>query len=679
MPGPILPPLPAASGVAGPLLRRRAGGGAPVVAAELIVSLGQSNSAGTYTAGHSKAILPAVSPGLDPTGPTYAARLGAAVSGIKILNAPDVNRAASAATARGQAGSAFVNFDACRDSSGAAIDCGFGPELGFAVQRQIRSGQTVYMLRCSQGSTALGTSTTTNWNAATALSDAGNSLAKAARDRINVALAQMAAAGINSVKVIILWAQGEHDLLPAAGQAGADAYQSNITALDAYLGGMTVPSGVTVTRAWRIARTSMLAGVSRGVDGRSLTATVGANQLRFAAAVGGRVVDTNTLTLEADNIHYTPAAQIALGEALEAADADVAAYVLPTGLPASATASAMANRPVGAILWRMPPPSNTPAVGPGAEANTNAAYAYSATGLPPGCILDTATGWIEVQTPASLVTGSYSPVVRHLIGNGNAGVDVPVAITVTADNAATLDRRAFVLDPGSVPLGAVASIANADASPSGIGALAQATGARQPSSIAFPGTIKNGLSFNAATSLGVTGLTGFLPVGLDSDFLIGAVVRPATGGSGTAQTVLGLLSSMTNGASVDYLSVSYDYTNTKFGVGFAGQGSTRATLFPAANGLHALNATYRVVIQKRGKTVSLRVNGADVALAPYSGNNWPNDALVLASSAALVIGGRRNDGNLTPFTGTIGLVEMGRSASPAQLAALEARLAAWIA
>lgn len=673
---------------------RGGGGGAVAVPATLILLAGQSNAAGrptnlsaVQTIG--KSTIPATVPVGSAVG--YDAIYASTVTWAKIWNAPDLDIGAAGAIGSGAGqfvarynlpGTAFVNFSAAKDPKDNASDILWGPELAYLWQRWQRdTSKTLYIHKCAIGGTALYDDGGVNWNTA-AVATPTRSIALAAVNRTNAALAAMKVADptITTITVEMLWVQGEAD---ASNNAAPVSYAANFAALLAYMrSALVAPSGTTVSlKLAGAGRVNTTAAALLTTTGRSSLEVVKAAIMATAAAEGAQVTDFDGYTQQADALHYVNAAYIQMGIHMETRAKSLGSYTQANFAVASPSYSFMANRPADNTLFAMKTPSNTPVLGGIAS--------FSATNLPPGCALGVA-GFVQVVTPASLVPGTYTPTIRRSNGDGTPGTNaVTPTITIVAENTATLDGRAFVLDPANAGTitstgGAVSAVSNADSiAASGITSFTQATATRQPGIGTFPGKAKNGLVSDtvtpaASTTLDVmtTGPAGSL-IFTDNvlDAIIGCVCRPITGGSGTLAAVAGIINLASGGGALFSLGIVYNFTTSKFGVSWINRGGGATTFYSTA--ASAVDATHIVIVRQVGARVFISVNGTEQE-ATLNVGTVPRDAVLLASETGggLSIFGRNTLAAGT-FTGWLGLTEWGISASATQYTNLAARLAAW--
>jgi len=172
-----------------------------------------------------------------------------------------------------------------------------GPEVSFGAAATAFTGQPTYIVKYAVGATSLAT----NWNPSgpgaqwTGLTNA-----------VNAALPAIALTGQIAVVNDFIWDQGETD---AQNQTNANAYQSNLTAFAAALKS-TLFASYTLSPNYLF----VIAGLpNQSIATVPYQATVRAAQKAVGAAAGNRYVDTTNLALNADNLHFTAASEMALG------------------------------------------------------------------------------------------------------------------------------------------------------------------------------------------------------------------------------------------------------------------------------------------------------------------------------------------------------------------------------
>lgn len=675
---------------------------APTVSGTLIVFSGQSNMAGRPLSGGitqivGKTTLPTTVPAGSANG--YSTIYASTVSWAKIWNARDLDIGAAydnpsigngkgqfvSATRYDDTGSAFVDFSAAEDPLNNTGDICWGPEISYLWHRYQRdTSKTLYVHKCAIGGTTLYDDGAPCWNAGV-VGTPTRSIARTWVRRTNAALAAMKVDDptLTAITVELVWAQGEGDVLNSAAPL---AYAQNFADLMAYWrSALVAPSGTAVSlELASIARVNSPVGALT-TTGRSALDVVKAGIMAAAAAEGAQVISMDGYTLQGDGIHYTNASYVQMGIDMEIAARNLASYTQATFAITNPSYTFMAERPVNAGIFIMKDPSNSPVL--------SGVPSYSASGLPPGCVINPA-GIVLIETPALFVPGTYTPTIRRSNGDGTLGVNpVSPTITVVSENTNTLQDRIFVLDPSNAGTitssgSSVSAITNADSvAPSGVGAFVQSATNFRPGLGAFPGKSKNGIVSDTTTGTGSTSLdcmtspsigTGASPSILTDnvlDAIVGVVVHPLSGGTSTGG-VAGIINEASGGSALFSLGIYYDSTNQRFGVEWVNRSGAASRQTHSVTA--AINTTHIVIARQIGANVFISVNGVEQSPTLNLGT-VPRDAVLTSSETGgrLAIFGRNTAGNAARFAGWMGLCEWGVSASAAQYTNLAARLAAW--
>lgn len=188
----------------------------------------------------------------------------------------------------------------------------FGPEYGIAISRDAAGGRDLYISKTAAGSTYLAPSSvgapvtaSTTWAPAEVETSSLEAFALQ-RDWFDVEQ-RMILDGVGPNLRALFWMQGEQDATTTVAAPDSATYQGYIQAL--YNDVKTYTLNTTLP---------MVVGRIRDVDpsmNATAKAAVRAGQAAFVSANSGCVlIDTDDLTLNADNVHYDAAGMKTLGQ-----------------------------------------------------------------------------------------------------------------------------------------------------------------------------------------------------------------------------------------------------------------------------------------------------------------------------------------------------------------------------